>query len=75
MMSPCVTNKADERYKNLQTRLDSSEKKYEQLLKKTQLNSMATNVDSDDVMSKNTLIAQVCRSSLSLVYYAKTSNL
>jgi hypothetical protein len=46
----------EERYHNLQTKLETCEQKYEQLLKKSHSNS--TNLDTDSLYPKNMTIAQ-----------------
>ena len=48
---------ADERYRNLQSKLDQCEQKYDQVVKKSQ--STLSNFDND-LLPKNIAIAQVC---------------
>ncbi len=58
----CSTNelnarkKSEERYRNLQSKLEACEQKYEQVVKKSQ--SAMSNFDND-IMPKNIAIAQV----------------
>ena len=49
----------EERYKNLQAKLETSEQKYDQLLKKSQLNNLNNSNDATDSLPKSLIIAQV----------------
>lgn len=50
---------AEERYRNLQSKLEACEQRYEQLQKKSQSNLQNSSIDND-LLPKNITIAQVC---------------